>query len=184
MNERQTSKALNLVENELLCPLCGCGGIITSTKTHRFDYGSGDLLTELTMKAPIRRCEPCDFEFLDYEAEKIKHETVCEHLGVLTPMQITDIRKSCHMSRSKFAEITGLGEASLNRWENGINVQSLAYDRYLRLLENPAIMQKLKATVNNLNLQQATNVSENRFRTLKVDDRMREKQEKFQLRAA
>ena len=44
------------------------------------------------------------------------------------------------MTRAAFTRVTGLGEATLNRWENGIMIQTLANDRYLRLLANPATM--------------------------------------------
>ena len=43
--------------------------------------------------------------------------------------------------------MTGLGEASLNRWENGLAVQTHANDRYLRLLARPGIMQQLQELV-------------------------------------
>ena len=49
------------------------------------------------------------------------------------------------MTRAAFAEVTGLGEATLNRWENGIKVQTLANDRYLRLLARPENMRRLKS---------------------------------------
>ena len=40
------------------------------------------------------------------------------------------------MSRADFSRLTGLGEATLNRWENGILIQNAANDRYLRLLKD------------------------------------------------
>ncbi len=51
------------------------------------------------------------------------------------------------MTQARFAEVTGIGDASLNRWEHGLNIQTHAYDRYLRLLALPGIMQHLKEIV-------------------------------------
>ena len=48
------------------------------------------------------------------------------------------------MTRARFAQVTGLGEASLNRWENGLTIQTHANDRYLRLLARPEIMRQLQ----------------------------------------
>ena len=64
------------------------------------------------------------------------HEAVCEELGLLTPKEITFIRKNLyHMSSMKeFAKLTGLGSASLQRWESGSSMQNPANDKYLRLL--------------------------------------------------
>ena len=55
-----------------------------------------------------------------------------------------NIRKKHGLSRAAFAKITGLGEASLGRWEKGINIQNLGNDRYIRLLEDPRVMQQLR----------------------------------------
>lgn len=40
-------------------------------------------MAELTVDVPVRRCEACDFEYLDDEAEQLKHGAICRHLGVL-----------------------------------------------------------------------------------------------------
>jgi DNA-binding transcriptional regulator YiaG len=86
----------------------------------------------------------CGFEFLDQESERIKLEAICKHLGVLSPSGIQRIRERYGMTQAKFAEVTGLGTATLVRWENGAMNHTRAYDRYIRLLENPEIMEQLK----------------------------------------
>ena len=118
----------------LTCPMCCTVKITTSWRDHTFTYGSGESAVQLKVQIPVRRCTTCDFDFLDHEAERLKHQALCEHFGVLAPVEIRMIRKSYQMSRARFSEVTGLGEASLNRWENGINIQTHANDRYLRLL--------------------------------------------------
>ena len=94
-----------------LCAECG-SAIATSWHTHTFRYGTGESATHLNVRLPVRRCDDCDFDYLDYEGERIKHEAVCHHLGVLTPSEILGIRKSHGLSRAAFAKITGIGEAS------------------------------------------------------------------------
>ena len=102
-------------------------------------------MVELTVDVPVRRCEACDFEYLDDEAERLKHGAICRHLGVLSPDEIRHIRKELGMTRAKFAQVTGFGEASLNRWENGLTIQTHANDRYLRLLAaHPGNIQYIK----------------------------------------
>ena len=117
------------------CPQCGeKGAVTTSPYLYTFCYGSGEPTVDLTVELPLRRCSSCEFEFLDDEAERLEHEAICQHLGVLSPTEIERIRRSHDMTRAVFAQVTGLGEATLNRWENGIKIQTLANDRYLRLL--------------------------------------------------
>ncbi len=118
---------------------------ITEWCWHTFTYGFGSAAVELTVNLPVRTCGSCGFESLDHEAETLKHEAICTHLGVLSPKDIRGIRRMHGMSRAAFAQVTGLGEATLNRWENGIMIQTLANDRYLRLLASPATMQRLKS---------------------------------------
>ena len=48
------------------------------------------------------------------------------------------------MTQAEFAEVTGLGTATLVRWENGSMNHTRAYDRYMRLLENPEVMRQLR----------------------------------------
>ena len=142
---------MQAVQSELTCPLCGRPEITTLWNTLVFNYGPEESTVELTVYVPVRRCENCDFEYLDEEAERLKHEAVCRHLGVLSPAEVRRIREGFDMTRAKLAQLTGLGEATLNRWENGLSVQTHAYDRYLRLLTRPGNTRVLKELMNSDN---------------------------------
>ena len=111
---------------------------------HTLTYGTGADAAELAVRLPVHVCPSCGLEFLDDEAETLKHEAVCAHLGVLSPEEIRGIREMHGMSRAAFSKVTGLGEATLNGWENGILIQSVANDRYLRLLAMSNNMHMLK----------------------------------------
>ena len=124
------------VANKLECGLCDGTEIETYFVNHDFDYGTGKSAVKLTARIPIRNCKSCELEFIDWEGEDILHDTVCYHLGVLTPRDIQEIRKGMKMSRSEFGELTGFGEASISRWENGSYIQSRANDKHLRLIKN------------------------------------------------
>lgn len=139
-NERTTG---NGMDSGFTCPDCGGHEVSTILHHDAFDYGSGDAKATLHTQVPVRCCEACNFEYLDHEGQLIRHEAVCRHLGVLTPTDIRRIRERHGLSRAAFAKLTGLGEATLNRWENGAAIQDRAYDHYLRLLESPETLQKL-----------------------------------------
>ena len=64
-------------------------GVTTSWNRHAFDYGSGESAVELTVSVPVRRCDACGFACLDEAAERLKHEAVWRHLGVLAPAETT-----------------------------------------------------------------------------------------------
>ena len=167
------------------CPQCGEYSVTTYWHHDTFKYGSGDSAPMLHVDLPVRRCEPCDYEFLDHEGERLTHEAVCRHLGVLSPAEISDIRKRFTMTRAEFSEVTGLGEATLNRWENGAVVQNRANDRYLRILALPGVIESLKG----LAAPQRTSVghragTDRKFRALTVSDRHMRRQKAFELRLA
>jgi putative zinc finger/helix-turn-helix YgiT family protein len=130
----QDERDLQQTAEGLQCPQCGSDRVGTSQTEDCFTYGSGEYAVQLRALVPLRTCQSCGFRFLDSEAEDIQHETVCRHLGVLTPADIRAIRDARGMSRAEFARVTKLGEATLARWEHGALIQNAAYDQLLYLL--------------------------------------------------
>ena len=157
-----------------------CGHQVTTTwQDHMFVYGAGEAAAELAVRLPVRRCDHCDFDYLDEEGERLKHEVVCRHLGVLTPQEIRGIRERLGLSRSALAKLTGIGEASLGRWESGIKIQTPGYDRYLRLLSRPGIAPLLRRLDD---APSATQPGHTKFRELKVSQAHIKRQASFSLR--
>lgn len=165
------------------CPQCGSTRVTTSYVDHEFRYGSAESAVELTAHLPAHRCAACDFEFLDDEAERVKHQAVCDHFGVLSPIDIQRIRRRYRMTRAAFSRVTGLGEATLGRWESGLLIQNRANDRYLRLLDRPEIMQVLQGFHTARRAPTSTTqLCTNRFRMLHISHAIQQEQESFQLR--
>ncbi len=107
-----------------------------------FSYGLGEAATTLHVTIPVRCCGACGFECIDDEGMLIRHEAVCKHLGVLGPTEIRAIREGQGLTREAFARITGLEQATVDRWENGAAIQGRADDNYLRLLDFPENLEK------------------------------------------
>ena len=184
MTSRRSAPHLHPVDAVRTCPQCGSDAVSTSHIRHVFTYGSADLTVE---QLPVRRCDSCAFEYLDEEAERLEHEAICSHFGVLAPAEIRRIRERYGMTRKAFALVTGLGEASLNRWENGIRIQTHANDRYLRLLARPENMVQLRnhaAASRGQDAPEAPDGDGGRFRELSVSASLRREQGSFQLRRA
>ena len=167
-------------------PCFDCDSPVGKTwRDHTFTYGSGTDAAELTVHLPVHVCPSCGLEFLDDEAETLKHGAVCAHLGVLSPEEIRRIRGMHGMSRAAFSKVTGLGEATLNRWENGILIQSAANDHYLRLLAAPNNMHMLQrlGSVPTGSVR-PSEADAGRFRVIDVSDEHRRRQAGFRLRPA
>ena len=185
MGSRRSTTQFQAAKKRHECPLCGGDKVTTSTQSHTFTYGSEESAIELTVDVPVRRCDPCSFEYLDEVAEDLKHEAICQHFGVQSPGEIRGIREHHGMTRARFAEVTGIGEASLHRWENGLTIQTHANDNYLRLLALPGIMQHLHTLeAAGSSHRSSWSPGKKRFQTLEVNDARRKEQEYFQLRRA
>ena len=167
------------------CPECGNTTVGSRIERQGFPYGEGAQAVELEAFVPVRKCSECGFEYLDDSAEAIRHDAVCRHLGVLTPDDIRQVREEYDFSRAEFARLTRLGEATLNRWENGILVQNQAYDQFLRLLRFPENIRRLQARTSLSSHHSSGSVvslESYRFRALKDDGAPRREQANFQLR--
>src|SRR5688500_18667338 len=101
----------------ITCGFCGASNVSTRFEEDKFMYGDGDSAVMLTALVPVHQCASCSAEFTDDSAEDVRHDTVCHHLSVLTPAQIRELRERHNLSRSQFAKLTRLGEATIARWE-------------------------------------------------------------------
>ena len=125
--------------------MCGAPGLRTELVRDPFIYGVGDEAVELSADIPVHSCNRCNVSFTGAEAERVEHDAVCRHLGVLTPEEIQGIRAQYGVSRAAFARLTGFGKASLARWEHGEVIQNTSSDRYLRLLLDPDVFRRLSS---------------------------------------
>jgi hypothetical protein len=128
-NERQPDD-----NGVLVCAMCGGKDIDTSIEDMTFPYGVGKEKVDLSARVPVRKCANCGFTYRDVVADRVCHDVVCHHLGVMTPAQIRSLRGMYSLTQAQFATATRLGEATLSRWERGILIQNGAYDSYLYLL--------------------------------------------------
>jgi putative zinc finger/helix-turn-helix YgiT family protein len=116
------------------CPVCG-HALTARIITDRFDYDSDNGLVQVEAKGvPVKECTSCGEVYLGPEAGRIRHNAVCRALGLLCPDEIKAVREGLSKSQEEFAELTGIGVATISRWERGRLLQSRAHDRYLRLI--------------------------------------------------
>lgn len=131
------------VKQQLNCVACGSNNINTRWENDSFQYGEGDTAPWLEAIVPVHLCGECGFEFTLSDADEIKHNAVCNHLGLLNPSQVKAVRDQHRLNRAEFARCTGIGEASLNRWEKGSLLQNAAMDNLIYLLSLPGNLEAL-----------------------------------------
>jgi len=136
------SNVIPFSKETVTCAMCGSSDVKTHQIEDSFEYGNGDSRVFLSALIPVHSCSECSFEFTDNKADELRHEAVCRHLGILTPREIRDVRKN--MSKAEFSRQTGIGEASLGRWERGFLLQNIAMDNFLYLLNLPGNLDSLQ----------------------------------------
>jgi putative zinc finger/helix-turn-helix YgiT family protein len=174
-----SGEILELHRKDSQCPNCGSSNVRTVTEKERLPYGEGRDAIELDVEVPVRACLSCGFEFTDAAADDAREIAVRRHLGLLTPAEIMEIRRTCASSRKEFATTTRIGEASLARWENGQLLQSGALDQFLYLLRVPSNYERLRRRG-----RPQTSDGQPRLRALQeVGEEMRRAAESFELLA-
>jgi DNA-binding transcriptional regulator YiaG len=140
-HKEQGMSAENPTETDARCPTCNVGRLCRQTITDRFEYeADGEKVTVVANGVPVRVCDnPSGGEGLSGpEAARIWHEAICRALRLLTPAEIQGNWKKLGLSEQQFAELTGIGTATLSRWGRGRLLQNRAMDNYLRLVAHSA----------------------------------------------
>lgn len=130
-----TAKIIPILNREARkCCSCDAEAMTVSAELQKFNYLDNGNLIELAAEVPVWTCASCGDQVTDGAAEQIRHSVVCNYLGRLTPSELKQLRERNGLSQSAWAHLTGLGIASIKRWESGALIQSQSHDLYLRLL--------------------------------------------------
>jgi putative zinc finger/helix-turn-helix YgiT family protein len=130
-----------------LCSNCRKGQLEFVREDDTFDFRTDEGMIRVTARdVPFHRCPVCGERLSGIEAAQISHRAICKALGLLTPEEILAIRERLRLTQAQFSKLTGIGEATISRWERGRLLQNRANDRYLRLLASgPGMVQLLEA---------------------------------------
>jgi DNA-binding transcriptional regulator YiaG len=113
----------------------GCGSARLEWITTRIEVPYADRSGRAgtaSATTPMSRCRDCGAESLPAESMWHGHAAVCRAKGLLAPQDIVDRRRALGLTQEELAELTGLGIASIRRWEAGTGTQNVANDRALR----------------------------------------------------
>src|SRR6266566_1413001 len=95
---------------------------------------------------PALACSKCGWIALDAETtEELRRRTADAYRkkhGLLTSEEIRALRKLLHKNQSQFANLVGVGEASVKRWETWL-VQERSSDQLIRLTCEKALRELL-----------------------------------------
>ena len=132
------------------CAVCGKGELTEKHGTFVFEWptdfpGESSRFDDATWWA----CGSCDEEELPaelvarIEAERYRLE------GLLSPLEVQDVRKRVGLSQREMAKLLGVGEKTYTRWECGLSAQTKSMDNLIRLADqNPEVLLQIESRRN------------------------------------
>ncbi len=93
----------------------------------------------------VPQCTNCQAISIDDEADQQISAAFRHEAHLLAPEEIRQGRERLGLTQKQFANLLGVGEATVSRWETGAQIQQRAMDRFLRLcLASPAAVELLR----------------------------------------
>ena len=132
------------------CAVCGKGKLAEKRGTYVFEWPA-DFPVEPSRfdAATWWVCGSCDEEELPpelvarIEAERYRLE------GLLSPLEVQDVRKRVGLSQREMAKLLGVGEKTYTRWELGLSAQTKSMDNLIRLADqNPEVLLQIESRRN------------------------------------
>jgi putative zinc finger/helix-turn-helix YgiT family protein len=94
----------------------------------------------------VPRCANCEAISIDDQADREISAAFRREARLLTPEEIRNGRDRLALTQMQFANLLGVGEATVSRWETGAQIQQRALDRFLRVcLASPAVVEMLRS---------------------------------------
>ena len=81
----------------------------------------------------VPRCKNCGAMVFDDSANDQITDALRQQVGLLAPERIRGNRESLGLTQRDFANLLGVGESTVSRWETGSQIQQRSLDRLMRL---------------------------------------------------
>ena len=127
------------------CPICGKGVLRPRLVSEKYvDNHKGVIYQVETKDVPLEACDRCFDSFSGPDAARIRHDSLGRALGLLTPAEITRIRKSTGSTINQFAMKIGVDPIQVTRWERGRLWKDFTADNLIRLIgDDPRLLDRL-----------------------------------------
>src|SRR5262245_46869807 len=114
------------------CPTCGKEEVFAATVAYQAKIGHDGRMYEFEIpELKTAKCRSCGALLFSNSADDQIRLALRAHIGLLTPDEIRTKRETLGLSQKKLAELTGIAEATVSRWETGALIQSRAMDNFL-----------------------------------------------------
>jgi putative zinc finger/helix-turn-helix YgiT family protein len=119
------------------CSICGHVPLEKKRIEKTFAYGAdGESITVTACQVSVRVCEHCGEIYSGPEAARVEHEAICHALDLVTAAEIKSLREQLGWSQQYLADLTGLGIATVSRWERRRLLQNRSNNKVLLALRD------------------------------------------------
>lgn len=131
--------------NEGRCLVCGAEELeeVSGVFQTEIEGPQGRTVKLAVPKLRWKHCRSCGEDVLDDVASEAITRAHRSALKLLGADEIRSIREALGKTQAEMAELLGVGEKTFTRWESGSHFQTEAFDRYLRLLQRPGVIDLL-----------------------------------------
>jgi putative zinc finger/helix-turn-helix YgiT family protein len=92
----------------------------------------------------VPRCANCHSLSMDDEADQQISAAFRREARLLTPEEIRSGREQLAVTQKQLANLLGVGEATVSRWETGAQIQQRAMDLLRLCFASPAVVELLR----------------------------------------
>jgi len=129
------------------CPICGATAL--EERSGRFEFEppanipGGTIVIE---NAAWQECSQCGETLIPHALDQALDDVARKRRGLLTPIEIKQVRERTGLSQEAMAQLLGVGEKTYTRWETGKSIQNKANDTLVRLVDqDPRVFPELDA---------------------------------------
>lgn len=135
-NETEIDPELGPVLPDDICPTCGTK-MVEKTGPLRLSVNGERIRVSSIEHFKCPKCGETMFSLQEGMRGSLEARSIYrEKYGLLSPDEISGIRKKFGLTQAELARLLRLGANTVSRWETGRNVQSAAMDTVLRMIRD------------------------------------------------
>ena len=136
MKPRKRNPSIASEPQPSICPVCGKGALAAATVKRVFDHGVGEAMVTAAAMIDVLSCAACGAEIDTTKSLTQMEDAGRRASGMLVGDDFRQFRQRLGLSLRDMSRLTGIGTATLHRWELGRLRPNRSLDLLMRLLRD------------------------------------------------
>ena len=118
------------------CPICQNGGLVRAQVERAFEYGVGDMRVPTSAPISVLLCDSCGSQIDTPETGRQMEDAGRRAVGMMVGDDFRSFREGLSLSLREMSRMTGIGTATLSRWESGRLRPNRSLDLLMQILRD------------------------------------------------